>query len=140
MADIGEGAVSGYSVTADGTFVPVPARICTIQAVGGLWSTGADLVRLGTGWPSLLPAALARQALTPQAGTRPGGAGVGLGWLISAGGATAVHRGMGLDGTASLFNRVRDNRTHVVLTNRPMTLDSVNTRLRGSWTDPSSEY
>ena len=47
---------------------------------------------------------------------------------------------MGLDGTASLFNRVRDNRTHVVLTNRPMTLDSVDTRLRGSWTDPSSEY
>jgi CubicO group peptidase (beta-lactamase class C family) len=31
-SDIGEGAVSGYSVTADGTFVPVPARICTVQA------------------------------------------------------------------------------------------------------------
>ena len=75
-ADIGDGAVSGYSVTADGIFVPVPARICTIQAAGGLWSTGANLVRLGTGWPSLLPAALARAALiprTPQAGTRPAG-------------------------------------------------------------------
>ena len=46
-ADIGEGAVSGYSVTADGIFVLVPARICTVQAVGGLWSTGADLVSPG---------------------------------------------------------------------------------------------
>ncbi len=94
-ADIGDGAVSGYSVTADGTFVPVPARICTIQAVGGLWSTGADLVRLGTGWPSLLPAALAREALTPQAPPEPGAgrSGVGLGWLISAGGAPPCTRG-----------------------------------------------
>ena len=141
-ADIGEGAVSGYSVTADGIFVPVPARICTIQAVGGLWSTGADLVRLGTGWPSLLPPALARQALIPRislGGTRLGGAGVGLGWLISAGGATAVHRGMGSDATASLLNRVRDNRTHVVLTNRQITLDTIEDRLRRSWTDPSPE-
>ena len=181
-ADIGEGAVSGYSVTADGTFAPVPARICTIQAAGGLWSTGADLVRLGTGWPSLLPPALAREALipgTPRAGTgpdggrldggrldggrldggrldggrldggrldgsrldgsRPDGAGVGLGWLISADGATAVHQGMGLDGTAALANRVRDNRTHVVLTNRSMTIDTIQDRLRRSWTDPSPE-
>ncbi len=147
MADIGEGAVSGYSVTADGTFVSVPARICTIQAVGGLWSTGADLVRLGTGWPSLLPPALARQALIPRisqagtrpGGTRPGGAGVGLGWLIGAGGATAAHRGMGSDATASLLNRVRDNRTHVVLTSRQITIDTIEDRLRRSWTDPSPE-
>ena len=66
------GAVTGYTVTPDGAFEPFPAQVSTIQAVAGLWSTGADLVRLGTGWPSLLPAALAREALTPQAGPGPG--------------------------------------------------------------------
>ena len=49
-----------------GAFEPFPAQVSTIQAVAGLWSTGADLVRLGTGWPSLLPPALARDAVTPQ--------------------------------------------------------------------------
>ena len=63
-ADIGPGAVTGYTVTADGVFEAFPARIATVPAIAGLWSTGADLVRLGTGWSSLLPAALAREALT----------------------------------------------------------------------------
>ena len=71
-ADIGPGAVTGYTVTPDGALEPFPAQVSTIQALAGLWSTGADLVRLGTGWPSLLPAALAREAVTPQAGTGAG--------------------------------------------------------------------
>ncbi len=66
-ADIPGAAVTGYTVTPDGAFEPFPAQVYTIQAVAGLWSTGADLVRLGTGWPSLLPPALAREAVTPQA-------------------------------------------------------------------------
>ena len=53
-----------------------------VQAIAGLWSTGADLVRLGTGWPSLLPAALTRAALTRQAGPGPRGLDVGFGWLL----------------------------------------------------------
>src|SRR6266511_2917564 len=94
-ADLGPDAVSGYNVTPEGTFVPVPAMISTIPAVGGLWATGADLVRLGTGWSSLLPAALAREALTPQVAPEPGGRRVGLGWLISPRGDVAVHAGAG---------------------------------------------
>ncbi len=97
-----------------------------MPAVAGLWSTGADLVRLGTGWSSLLPAALAAEALTVQA-IAPGPAGyrVGLGWLLGPGGDTAVHSGVGLDATAFLRVRVRDLRTQVVLTNRQIPLDSI---------------
>jgi hypothetical protein len=133
--DIGAGAVSSYSVAPDGTFVSFRDQICTVQAVGGLWSTGADLVRLGTGWSSLLPAALAREALTMQAQSRPGGYGAGLGWLLPDRGDSALHSGIGLDGAASLLIRVRDHRTHVLLTNRPMTLDSLGDRLWRSWTN-----
>ncbi len=133
--DVGAGAVSRYSVAPDGTFVSFQDTICTIQAVGGLWSTGADLVRLGTGWSSLLPAALAREALTMQAQSRPGGYGVGLGWLLPDHGDSAAHSGIGLDGAASLLIRVRDHRTHVLLTNRPMALDSLGDRLWRCWTN-----
>jgi CubicO group peptidase (beta-lactamase class C family) len=142
VADIGTGAVSGYNVTPEGTFVPFTDQICTVQAAGGLWSTGADLVRLGTGWSSLLPAALAREALTAQASgaePRPGGYGPGLGWLLSARGDTAAHQGIGLDSAASLFIRVRDHRTHVVLTNRQMTVESLDDRLLRAWTNPQGE-
>ena len=52
----------------DGVSEPFPPQVATVPAIAGLWSTGADLVRLGTGWSSLLPAALAREALTAQAG------------------------------------------------------------------------
>jgi hypothetical protein len=71
--DLGSDAVTGYDVTPEGAFVPVPARLCTVAAVGGLRATAADLVRLGAGWSSLLPAALAREALTPQTAPGPGG-------------------------------------------------------------------
>jgi hypothetical protein len=101
--------------------------------VAGLWSTGADLVRLGTGWPSLLPAALARQALTVQAEPEPGGHRVGLGWLLGENGDTAVHSGAGLNDVAFLRVRVRDLRTHVVLTNRAIMLSSIDARLRQAW-------
>ena len=132
-ADIGADAVTGYTVTAEGVFSPATARIATVPAVAGLWSTGADLVRLGTAWSSLLPAALARQALTAQARPEAGGQRVGLGWLLGEDG-TAVHSGLGLDATAFLRVRVRDLRTHVVLTNRPIMLTSIDARLRQAWT------
>jgi CubicO group peptidase (beta-lactamase class C family) len=48
-ADIGPGAVTGYTATPDGAFAAFPAQVPTVQAVAGLWSTGADLVRLATG-------------------------------------------------------------------------------------------
>jgi hypothetical protein len=111
--------------------VPFPAQVPALQAVAGLWSTGADLVRLGTAWSSLLPAALAAQALTVQA--EAGWYRVGLGWLISPGGDTAVHSGAGLEATAFLRVRVRDLRTHVVLTNRMIMLNSIDAGLRRVW-------
>ena len=142
-ADIGPGAVTCYTATADGAFQPFPARVSTLQAVAGLWSTGADLVRLGTGWASLLPAALAREALTPQTPrTGPGGYRAGLGWLLppnppnppgSPGGQTALHSGGGVEAVALLRTRVRDLRTYVVLTSRGVTVESIDGRLLRSW-------
>jgi CubicO group peptidase (beta-lactamase class C family) len=133
-ADIGAGAVTGYTVTPDGAFASFQDQILTVQAVGGLWSTGADLVRLGVGWSSLLPAALTREALTMQSQPRTGGYGAGLGWLLRGRGDIAEHGGLGLDSAASLILRVRDHRTHVVLTNRSMPLGSLDDLLQRSWT------
>jgi CubicO group peptidase (beta-lactamase class C family) len=129
--DIGPGAVTGYTVTPDGAFEPWPAQVSTIQAIAGLWATGADLVRLGTGWPSLLPAALAREAVTQQTEPGPAGVRVGLGLLLDGG--TAADGGAGLDGVALLRTRLRDYRTFVVLTSRAVAVESLDERLRRSW-------
>jgi CubicO group peptidase (beta-lactamase class C family) len=135
-ADLGPDAVTGYNLTPEGTFVPVPAMISTIPAVGGLWATGADVVRLGTGWSSLLPGTLAREALTPQVAPEPGGRRVGLGWLISPRGDVAVHAGAGPGATASLLVRIRDNQVHLTMTNRMIPIDPINDRVLRSWTNP----
>ena len=132
--------VTGYQLTFEGRFEPVPARIPTLQAAAGLWSTGADLVRLGLGWSSLLPEALAHEALTPQTGPGPGGSSgirVGLGWLLSPRGDIATHAGANVDGTAAITSRVRDQRTHVVLTSRMIPVNSIETRLLRAWTNPA---
>lgn len=133
----GPQAVTGYNLTFEGRFEPVPARIPTLQAVGGLWSTGADLVRLGLGWPSLLPEALAHEALTPQTSPGSGGSRVGLGWIISPPGDVATHAGANFDGTAAVTSRVRDLRTHVVLTSRLIPVNSIEARLLRAWTNPA---
>ncbi len=140
IADVtGSPAVTGYDVTPEGAFAPVAVRICTIPAVGGLWATAADIVRLGVGWSSLLPAALAREALTPQTAPGPGGGRVGLGWLISARGDVAAHGGAGGGVTASLLVRIRDNQVHLTLTNKSTPLDPVNDRVLRSWTNPRTD-
>ncbi len=125
------GAITSYTVTPDGAFEPFPAQVSTIQPVAGLWSTGADLVRLGTGWPSLLPAALAREAVTPQAEPGPSSARIGLGLLLDRG--TTAGGGAGLDAVALLRTRVRDRRTFVVLTSRAVTVESLDASLRHAW-------
>jgi CubicO group peptidase (beta-lactamase class C family) len=140
------GAVTSYHLTREGRFEPTPAMVSTIPAAGGLWSAGADLVRLGLGWSSLLPGSLAHEALTPQtsqAGPPPQAEpppgqhpACGLGWLISPRGDMAVHAGGGLDGTATLAIRIRDNRTHLVLTSRLIPVNSIDAALRGAWTNP----
>jgi CubicO group peptidase (beta-lactamase class C family) len=130
-------AVTGYNLTLEGVFKAIPARVPTLQAVAGLWSTGADLVRLGLGWSSLLPGALAHEALTPQTDPGLGGARVGLGWLISPRGDVATHAGANLDATAALTTRIRDGRTHVVLTSRMLPVNTIETRLLRAWTNPA---
>ncbi len=143
QAEIDPAAVTGYTMTLEGIFEPVPARICTIQAAAGLWSTGADLVRLGLGWSTLLPGSLAHEALTPQGpqaaqtqrASEPPGAVTGLGWLLSQRGDFAVHAGGSADATASLAIRIRDHRTHVVLTSRLIPVNSIEARLLRAWTN-----
>jgi D-alanyl-D-alanine carboxypeptidase len=135
-ADIPGDAVTGYTVTPGGAFEPFPAQVSAIQAVAGLWSTGADLVRLGTGWPSLLPPALAREAVTPQPvapppGPEAAGVRIGLGLLLDGG--TAADGGSGLEAVALLRSRIRDHRTFVVLTTRAVTVESLDAQLRRAW-------
>jgi CubicO group peptidase (beta-lactamase class C family) len=136
-AGIGPRAVTGYHLTLEGRFEPVPARIPTLQAVAGLWSTGADLVRLGLGWSSLLPGALAHEALTPQADPGPGGVRAGLGWLITPRGDVATHAGANFDATAALTSRLSGQRTHVVLTSRMIPVNTIEARLLRAWTNPA---
>jgi CubicO group peptidase (beta-lactamase class C family) len=133
----GPPAVTGYNLTFEGRFEPVPARIHTLQAVAGLWSTGADLVRLGLGWSSLLPEALAHEALTPQTDPGPGHSQAGLGWIITPPGEVATHAGANFDGTAAITTRIRDQRTHVVLTSRLIPVNSIEARLLRAWTNPT---
>ncbi len=59
-----------------------------------------------------------------------------LGWLISPRGDMAAHAGGGLDGTATLAIRIRDNRTHLVLTSRLIPVNSIDAAPRGAWTNP----
>ena len=87
--------MAGYTVPLDedGAFAPVPPRVFKMQAAGGLWTTAADLVRFGVAWKSLLPEALAREALRPHtAGGPVRGREMGLGWVVSRRGDVAGDR------------------------------------------------
>jgi CubicO group peptidase (beta-lactamase class C family) len=132
-ADLGPDAVTGYNLNADGIFVPVPSTVCTLPAAAGLWATAMDIVRLATGWATLLPAELARAAVTPQTRPGPGGYRVGLGWLLDPGGDAALHAGAGPGATAVLLLRPRDGRLHIALTSRLVSLDPLNDRVLASW-------
>lgn len=125
--DLGPDVVTGYQVSADGIFQPA-AMICTIPAVGGLWATPTDLVRLGLGWARLLPAALVHEALTAQTPPGPGGRAMGLGWLLSLDGHVGLHAGVGPGATAGLLY-LPGGQVRVVLTNRAVRLDTVTDRL-----------
>jgi len=80
---------------------------------------------------ALLPAALAREALTPQAEPGPAGIRVGLGWLLD--GPTAAHGGAGFEAVTLLRSRVRDRRSYVVLTSRAVSVGSLDDGLRRAW-------
>lgn len=133
-ADLGPDAVTGYNANPDGTFTPVREVICTIPAVGGLWATAADTVRLGTGWAALLPASLARESVTPHTAEMSSGWRMGLGWLVSGRGDLAVHAGAAPPASTFLRMRVCDGQVQVVLTNRGVPLGPLAERLLRAWT------
>jgi CubicO group peptidase (beta-lactamase class C family) len=136
-ADIGPGAVTGYSVTRAGALAPVAEMISALPAVAGLWGPPADLVRLGTGWSSLLPATLADEALTPQAAAEPGQPRTGLGWIISPRGDIALHGGAQAGATAAVLVRIRDRQARVIMTSTLTSLEPVHDRVLRAWGAPS---
>jgi CubicO group peptidase (beta-lactamase class C family) len=121
----GDTAVTGYTVTQDGSFRPEALSVCTLPAAGGLWMTAADLVAFGLGWSSLLPRALAREALRPQASRAPDPGHAGLGWLIASDGDLAGCLGAGPGSCASLLVRLSDHAVQVAMTNRRVPVESV---------------
>ncbi len=136
-----------YTVTPDLALAPSPPQVPVLQAVAGLWCTGADLVRLATGWTSLLPGALIHEALGNQVqATQIGADGaaanhprIGLGWLLDPAGRTAIHAGVVPDAAALVRTSLRDHRTHVILTTRQITFESVDEQLTGAWTSPARQ-
>ena len=62
-----ERAVGCHLLDTGGAFVPAPAKVATVPAALGLWTTAADLVRFALGWSALLPAPLAEEAMRPLA-------------------------------------------------------------------------
>ena len=123
--------ITGHRLTDAGVFEPAPTPLSTMPAAGGLWTTAADLVRFGHAWSSLLPAALAREALTPQAerDDSPGGQ-AGLGWMLALPKDVAGHPGAGPGCSASLIIRPgQPGQTWAVLTNRAVLVEAVNERL-----------
>ena len=82
QAPVPPDAARGYRLERDGSFVPEPPPVFALQSAGGLWSTGPDLVRFGSGWRTLLPGELAEQALRPQVPQHDSAAEIGLGWLL----------------------------------------------------------
>jgi CubicO group peptidase (beta-lactamase class C family) len=118
-------AVTGYDVAADGTFTPLDGLVCVFPAAGGLWTTAADLVRFGLGWPSLLPRSLVAQATRPHA-RQPTGAHVGLGWAVNVPAGLLGLVGNGPGAAASLLVSAEGTRACAALANRQLPMEPVN--------------
>jgi CubicO group peptidase (beta-lactamase class C family) len=131
--DVGPRAITCYNVTPDGKFEPLPAQVCTVPAAGGMWAAAADVVRLAATWSSLLPAALAREALAPHSGPDPDGGRAALGWFISPRGDIAINGGALAGSAASLLVRIRDNQVQVIMTSRNVAIDRINDRVLRCW-------
>ena len=141
-----DGAVVGYMVRLDegGAFAPVPPRVFGLQAAGGLWTTAADLVRFGVAWKSLLPEALAQEALRPQTTGGPvRGRDLGLGWVVSPRGDFAGIAAFGPGASTSLV--IRDSvrpggcpQVQVALVNRSISIEPLNLRVLRMCSERSS--
>jgi len=129
QAPVSPDAARGYRLERDGSFVPEPLPTFALQSAGGLWSTGPDLVRFGSGWRTLLPDELAEQVLRPHVQQYDSTAELGLGWLLNRAEDFAGHNGAGPGSSASLITRPSTGRTSVVLTNRAVLVEPTNVRL-----------
>ena len=129
QAPVSPDVARGYRLAPDGSFEPEPLPVFAFQSAGGLWSTGPDLVRFGSGWRTLLPGELAEQALRPHAQQYDSAAEIGLGWLLQRPMDAAGHNGGGPGSSASLITRPSTGRTSVVLTNRLIPVEPTNVRL-----------
>ena len=118
--------ITGYYVREDSSFSQAPTTVSTVPSLAGLWATTADLVRFGDGWSSLLPAALAGQALRPQAGPDNHPVRTGFGWMINESLGVAGVAGSGPGGSASLVMELDSNRVHVAMTSRRIPIEPVN--------------
>jgi CubicO group peptidase (beta-lactamase class C family) len=128
-APVSPDVTRGYRLAQDGSFVPEPLPVFAFQSAGGLWSTGPDLVRFGSGWRRLLPGELVEQALRPHARQFDSAAEIGLGWLLSRPDDVAGHAAAGPDASVSLITRPSTGRTSVVLTSRQALVEPTNARL-----------
>lgn len=129
QAPVAPDAARGYRLERDGSFVPEPPPVVALQSAGGLWSTGPDLVRFGSGWRTLLPRELAEQALRPHVQQFDSTAAIGLGWLLNRPEDFAGQAGAGPGSSVSLVTRPSTGRTSVVLTNRQVLVEATNIRL-----------
>ena len=118
-------AVTGYDAAADETFTPLDPMVCVFPAAGGLWTTAADLARLGLGWSSLLPRSLAAQALRPHV-RLPSGAHAGLGWIVNEPAGLAGLGGDGPGAAASLLVSLDGRHACAALANRQIIIEQVN--------------
>jgi CubicO group peptidase (beta-lactamase class C family) len=125
----GSEAITGYYVPEDSSFSQTPGKVSTVPAFAGLWATAADLARFGAGWSSLLPAALADEALRPHAGRNNHAVRAGFGWMINESIGVAGHAGEGPAGSASLVMKLDSNQVHVAMTNRRIPIEPVNGRV-----------
>ena len=121
----GHRAVTGYAVAPDDTFTPLAGEVSVFPAAGGLWTTAADLVRFGLGWPSLLPRPLAAEALRPHASQRNGVA-VGLGWAVNEPLSLAGSIGDAPGAAASLLVSADGRHACAALANRQSYLEPIN--------------
>ncbi|HEX3784836.1 MAG TPA: serine hydrolase domain-containing protein [Pseudonocardiaceae bacterium] len=122
-------AATGYELGSDGIFTPVPRGVYLLPGAAGLWTSAADLARFGAGWSTLLPAALAAEAL-PAAADRPGGGQpLGLGWRLDRSGELAGMASAGHGAAASLVVRIRDGQAQAALASRALPIEPVNGRI-----------
>jgi CubicO group peptidase (beta-lactamase class C family) len=132
-----ERAVGCHMLDTSGAYVPAPAKVATVPAALGLWTTATDLVRFALGWSTLLPAPLAEEAMRPLArpGRRGAQGGIGLGWQINESrGVAAASSGVG-HAAASLAVKLDNGKVHVALTNRGIPIHEVNGRVLDALAD-----